>query len=369
MSNEDKYPGLNLIKGIASSITIIFCFILIIAYFISFLQVKFNIFTQKDLSEEISEEQRPSHSSFMEKTGLETKEENTKKAKKIGLGSHYMFYLILSHFFGGIIELIYILLNKNYKKKDEDEEEDIECQLFGFLHNFFDLSSICWTTMLTYLFYKSTNLSSEILYKDEKYLLIGFLYWFLSCFIFVVVPFFEKEYGFSNTYCAFRKKKKNKKEIELLFWIISFIVIVFINSILNCFWLFKTTIYYSKKLQSLKRYNIKEYKFVFIYVKVFKIFPIVLLSSRIVKLISVVFALSLENKTISKIFIYLNGISFNINGALNSLACIYFFRGVFWCCFSSKNDNNIEISSESNICNDLYEPVDSSNDNRENLNE
>ena len=130
MSNEDKYPGLNLIKGIASSITIIFCFILIIAYFISFLQVKFNIFTQKDLSEEISEEQRPSHSSFMEKTGLETKEENTKKAKKIGLGSHYMFYLILSHFFGGIIELIYILLNKNYKKKDEDEEEDIECQFF-----------------------------------------------------------------------------------------------------------------------------------------------------------------------------------------------------------------------------------------------
>ena len=112
-----------------------------------------------------------------------------------------MFFLILSHFFGGISELIYIISEKqnNYRI----DTENVECIIFGFLHNFFDLSSVCWTTILTYLFYKSTNLSSEILFKDEKYLLIAFLYWFFSCGIFCGVPLIEKCYGFSSTYCSF----------------------------------------------------------------------------------------------------------------------------------------------------------------------
>ena len=67
---------------------------------------------------------------------------------------------------------------------------------------------------------------------------------------------------------------------------------------------------------------------------------------------------SIKTNILSKSNIYLNGFSFNINGALNSLACIYFFRGVFWCCFSTpdnKSENlniNIIEKNESNV---LYE--------------
>ena len=369
MSEEkENYPGLNLMKEITASITIFFCLILIITYFISFLQVKFNILIkEEDISKEIRRASRYSHSSFIENTGLEIKDEG-KKPKKIGLGSHYMFFLILSNFLGGISELIYIISeNKNKYSKDT---ENVECIIFGFLHNFLDLSSVCWTTMLTYLFYKSTNLSSEILFKDEKYLLIGFLYWFFSCGIFCVVPLIEKCYGFSSTYCSFRRVKEDKNEIELKIWIFSFIIIVILNSIFNCICLYKTTIFYSKKLKILKTQNIKEYKLIRIYVRVFQIFPIVLVITRALKLMPVILLKLFGEKFITKIFVYLNAFAFNLNGTFNSLSCIYFFRGVFWCCFSSndKDDDDDVIDKDKNNSkknlpnNDLYEPLDNSNE-------
>lgn len=351
---QEEYPNLNLLKEIAASTTIFFCFILIITYFISFLQVKFNILVKEDITKEIRKA-RYSHSSFIEQSGIQAKEEDN-QTKKIGLGSHYMFYLILSHFFGGITELIYIIIGDESIYKNE--VDNFNCQLFGFFHNFFDLSSVCWTTMLTYLFYKSTNLSSEILYKDNKFLFIGFLYWFLICGIFCGIPLFQNCFGFATTYCAFRRGK----ELKIKIWSSCFIFIVFFNSIFNCICLFKTTIFYSKRLKLLKSQNSKEYKLVYVYVKVFQIFPIVLIITRLLKLIPVLLLKSHEHIMITKIFVYLNGFIFDINGALNSLACIYFFRGVFWCCCSSSKANEEEEDKNDNLVKtNLYESADNSN--------
>ena len=377
MSEDDidfdmKYRYLNLIKSIPASITIFLCFILIITYFISFLQVKFNIFIKEDIKEEITNEPRYSQNSFNETAGLPTKEEENTSKKKIGLGSHYMFFLILSNFFGGIAELIFLLtFNFDFRQKkysDNLENNKYECKIFGFLHNFFDLSSVCWTTMLTYLFYKSTNLSSEILYKDGKYLFIGFVFWFFSWAILCGIPYYRDKYGFSETYCAFKKTEDAKDDfdkIELLFWTFFFIIYVLLNSIFNCIWLYKTTKFYSKKLKNLKNQNIKEYNVLFIFVKVFQIFPIVLIITRIIKLGSVVFIVFIiinkNNDTIKqiiKVFSYISGFCYNINGAFNSLACIYFFRGVFWCCFKEKDkdkDDKIDNNNDNNIYNQLYE--------------
>lgn len=364
MSEKKNYPGLDLMKEITASISIFFCLILIITYIISFLQIKFNILLRQDIKEEITRKERYSHSSFLEKSGLHVKEEdeaNNKKEKKIGLGSHYMILLILSNFFGGITELVSLLFKKDYSK-DENGKEQIECQIFGFLHNFFDLSSVCWTTMLTYLFYKSINLSSEILYKDSKYLLIGFVYWILSCGIFCLIPFFEKEYGFAETYCAFRKRNKNENEFELFFWMYSFIFMVFLNSVFNCFWLYKTTIFYLNKLKLLQNKNLNDYKLVSVYVRVFQIFPIVLVVTRIFKFLSIIPIIFDVSEIVRNLFIYINGFLFNINGAFNSLACIYFFRGVFWCCFSEPNreDDNDNDNEKNNNMNVLYETLDNS---------
>ena len=178
------------------------------------------------------------------------------------------------------------------------------------------------------------------------------------CGVFCGIPLFQNCYGFSSTYCAFRKGD----DIKIKFWSSSFIFIVLFNSIFNLICLFKTTIFYSKKLKILKSQNNKEYKLVYVYVKVFQIFPIVLVITRLLKLIPVLLLKSFENSKITKAFVYINGFSFNINGALNSLACIYFFRGVFWCCCSSTKANEEEEDKNENLDkNNLYENMDNSN--------
>ena len=66
-------------------------------------------------------------------------------------------------------------------------------------------------------------------------------------------------------------------------WRYSYIFVTFINSLFNVIWLFRTNIFYSKKLEIIKKQNKREYKLMLIYVWVFRIFPIVLVVSRIFK--------------------------------------------------------------------------------------
>ena len=196
--------------------------------------------------------------------------------------------------------------------------------------------------MLTYLFYCSTNLMSEILFKDKKYLIIGFLYSLLSCFIFCVIPIFLGCYGFASYYCSFQYSYFEHKSDEIISdsFRYSFVAMTTVNSVLNIFWLWKTNKYYSKKLKLLKKNNKKEYKLILIYVWVFRIFPIVLIISRICKgTTRVIFGLidsqsdnSSESKNMMKlVFGYFNGITFASNGFFNSIACVFFFKGVFNC--------------------------------------
>ena len=67
------------------------------------------------------------------------------------------------------------------------------------------------------------------------------------------------------------------------FWRYSFVGVTFIGNALNVLWLFLTTKFYSKKLAIIKKQNKNEYKLMLIYVWVFRIFPIVLVISRIFK--------------------------------------------------------------------------------------
>ena len=111
--------------------------------------------------------------------------------------------------------------------------------------------------MLTLLFYRSTNLSHKMLYYDNKYLLIGFLYSILSCIILCVIPIFTNSFGFARYYCSFRYSeiKDNKILEEKLMnklWRFGYILMTFINSLFNVIWLLKTKSFYSKKLEIIK---------------------------------------------------------------------------------------------------------------------
>ena len=357
---DDKNILTRTILCIASYIC---CLILIVIYFVLCLQVKFNVCTKKkDIDKDSND--------LLEDDSEENKEKNKKEKGKIGLGSNFMFFLTISNFFGSFFESLFYFYYKdkvnlidqktNYERAHLFQEinDSSMCQWLGFAHNFFDLFTVCWTSMLTLLFYKSTNLSSEMLYKDTKYLIIGFIFSITVCSIFCVIPMITNSYGFARFYCSFKYNtvtnfddtyqtfKVEKEEPHVQFWRYCFAAVALINNLFNVFCLVKTSRFYSKKLDIIKKQNKKEYDVMRRFVWVFRIFPIVLMSSRLYKAISRVITNSDVSETVIYILEYINSFFFASNGIIDSLACILFFRGVLWCCSSDTRSNTIDEDDE-----------------------
>ena len=251
-----------LVRSIFCAFSLACCLFLMIVYIILCLQRKFNICNK-------SENRNSNETIESDYSSIDNNKENKNIRKgKIGLGSNFMFLLTISNFFGSLIELLFyfyykkMLLkkeesdrfsNKNYK----DINDDKGCTFFGFSHNLWDLSSVCWTTMLTLLFYRSTNLSNEMLYKDKKYLIIGFIYCIVSCLIFCGLPLIKDNYGFARFYCSFRYIELyiiketivfGEEKISTIIYRWSFVIFIAINNLFNAYCLIKTFQFYSKKL-------------------------------------------------------------------------------------------------------------------------
>ena len=358
MEKEDE--NIIFVRSIFCAISFVCCFFLIIIYLILCLQVKFNI-CRKNENNDSNDIIENDYSSEID---INKENNSDNKSKKIGLGSNFMFLLTLSNFFGSLFEFLFYfyykkmvpidgLSNNNYKNINDDKV----CHFFGFAHNFWDLSSVCWTTMLTLLFYRSTNLSNEMLYRDKKYLSIGFIYLICSSIFFSIIPYINGNYGFARFYCSFRYIEFNgnmepigERSTTLIYrW--SFIGFTGINNLFNAFCLIKTYRYYSKKLALIKKKNKKEYKLMLIYIWVFRMFPIVLLISRFFKGISrvIIEELDGEGQKVKNAIEYINAFLFASNGIFDSIACIFFFKGVFWCCSS----NSMPKTSSEEICSDM----------------
>ena len=373
MSNSDQLKekgddeNIILVRSIFCVFSLACCLFLMIVYIILCLQVKFNICTKNENSNLNKIIENDYSSDIGTNKGKDNKD---KKEKKIGLGSNYMFFLTISNFFGSLFEFLFYFYYKKKLEENKDKDyinvcriinEDSVCHFFGFFHNFWDLSSVCWTTMLTLLFLSSTNLSNEMLYKDKKYLVIGFIYCLISCVIFCIIPYIIGNYGFARYYCSFRyfEFKGDKDNISVddekidskaFRW--SFVIFTGLNNLFNAYCLIRTYHYYSKKLVIIKKQNKKEYKLMLIYVWVFRIFPIVLLISRIFKGMSRIIIEELEGEgssTVTNIVQYINAFLFASNGIFDSIACILFFKGVFWCCSS----NSLSKTSSEEKCSNL----------------
>ena len=339
-----------LFRSIFCAFSLACCLFLMIVYIILCLQRKFNICNKRE-SRNSNETIESDYSSIDN-----NKENKNNKKGKIGLGSNFMFLLTISNFFGSLFEFLFYFYYKKMLMKEKESDrfsfknykdinDDNGCTFFGFAHNFWDLSSVCWTTMLTLLFYCSTNLSNEMLYKDNKYLIIGFIYCIISCLIFCGLPLIRDNYGFARFYCSFRYVEFNgineiiiieEERISTIIYRWSFVIFIGINNLFNAYCLIKTFQFYSKKLTLIKKKNKKEYKLMLTYVWVFRIFPIVLLISRIFKGISRIIIEKLDGggNVVKNAVEYINAFLFASNGIFDSIACIFFFKGVFWCCSS-----------------------------------
>lgn len=261
---------------------------------------------------------------------------------KIGLGSHFMFFLIISNFFESFVPIIFYI----YYKDTVAKVGDPLCTTLGFFHNFLDLCAICWTLVIVQLFKTSTQITEFAQGQEKKFFIVACLYSILVPLVCTLSPFLlnlitdKHAYGDANTHCSFYYADAN--------WIsVSFSAFVLLNIAYIVFLLWKVRKYYAKKLNLLAK-GTEDYKVFRIYVLVFKIFPFILIISRVLKGLSRGidnYVYSLFGITLPHTFLltlnYIAATMFCLNGLFNSLVCVYFFRSVFQC----KNDREKGIST------------------------
>ena len=261
---------------------------------------------------------------------------------KIGLGSHFMFFLILSNFLESFVPIIFYIYYKDYVA----EKGDPLCTTLGFFHNFLDLCAICWTLVIVQLFKTSTQITEFAPGQEKKFFIFACLYSILVPLVFTLSPFLlnlisgKYVYGDADTHCSFYYKDAS--------WItVTFSAFVFLNIAYIVFLLWKVRKYYTKKLNLLEKGS-EDYQVFRIYVLVFKIFPFILIISRVLKgfsrgiqyYVSLLFNFNLPQNILLTVN-YIAATLFCLNGLFNSLVCIYFFRSVFQC----KNDREKGLST------------------------
>ena len=315
-TSQDIYPELMLTRMICSCISLVFCLGIIIIYIV----LCFQVHSQKIKGSKGKDD--------IEKTNI-----TSNSNKSIGLGSHFMLFLILSNFISSIIPIIYYALyQKGYFKKED--KVTTGCTILGFSHNFFDLCAVCWTSVIVKLFLTSTRINEFVPGEERKTMLFSFLYSFICPFLFTIIPFSTSEpYGNAGTHCSFYYPENDKqKEDHPIKWNYLFSAFVFVNLLYNLYCLILVIKYYSKKLKNYVK-DSHDYKVIKRYVNVFRVFPLVLILSRSAKGLSrgMTETLQIKNPIAIAIIGYLSSILYCLNGFANSLICVYFFRGVFTC--------------------------------------
>ncbi len=247
----------------------------------------------------------------------------------LGLGTNFMLMLNISRFFSSISEIVfcYYILKNNITSKNGSFDRSPFCQTIAFFRNYSELTSICCITILTYLFYQSTN---EMIFDSErqtKQFIYGILYSFLFPLLFILPPLFTEKFSFIKTRCSFESK------ISCLH--IIFYIFIIINVIFQLVFLFISFCYYNSKINYIKESNKNRDKLLYISVWIFLLFPIYLIISFFLKLIN-----RIEKDNM--IFLMISEIMLAFSGVVDSIICLILIRSVFECCKNKDNEKSDE---------------------------
>lgn len=337
--------SLVLTRLICSVISLASCVAIIIIYGILWLQSKcYKVKTKKRISNGNSSNNQSFQRSLSSSSEKKTKESKKLSSQKgFGLGSHAMFFLVFSNLLWCIIAIIsctfypkgFLFILDNYNTL---------CPLFGFFHNYFDLCSIGWTTIISFLFLSSTKSKAYTQGEERKTFILGIIISFGVPLFITLGPFYSSSYGPSGAYCSF--DKVNPTTMTQV-WSIAVQIYPVICIIYCCYAIIRVTCFYSGKLKLVKEHNKQEYSVLKWYVFIFILFPVFLSLSRLIKLInwSVEKILGKEDYIV---ILYFYSITYCLNGFFNSFLCLFFFRRVLkcGCCGSERKTGRTESENE-----------------------
>ena len=325
---------------ICSSISIITSFIIVLFYCILFLQHKFKrsskyTFHQSVLSNSMSSSLNNSMKS------------QSKTSRNFGLGSHAMFFLNFTSCLWGVLCLLETLYHPQGFLFPLDKYTTL-CPLFGFLHNYFDLCIIGWSTTIIRLFLSSIKTTVLTPKEERKELIFGLIFGFCVPLSGTLLPFYSSSYGPTKFYCSFDSLDKNGKQRNMI-WSIVMMVFTFCCIFYTIIATAKIVLFYKSKMVIVQKHNPKEFGVLKWYVFIFVCFPISLVITRGIKLTHLIFVWldKNENYGVGKWVSYAYACSFGLNGFINAMLCVFFFRKVCACGRSKNEENNVsKISSD-----------------------
>ncbi len=260
----------------------------------------------------------------------DTKTSEKERINKMGLGNELIFFLIISNIGWCIGSFLGI---KEFTIFDKDNSL---CQAQAFVQNYFDMSSICWNTIISNITLLGTKLTfSEISKKREKMYLF-FIYSNVLPILFSLGPVFTDSYGPAGIWCWI---DLSHLDIYSYIWIIIFYLFNWGNIFYSIYALISTSMYFSKRQSEIEndQDKIREAKYLKKYIFILRIFPLMLIITRLSGTINRMYSM-IKNEDSYFLFAFHSTV-FSLVGFFNSLIYSYFYRNVFKeCCKKKQTD-------------------------------
>ena len=330
-----------------SFISFIFCSIIIIIFIFTFIKTCIcnkntknilNTVIIEEYDKDINKETNDINTILLEEKDLiaKTLQKNSNFYENSILGSKEILLLIISNCLSSI-NTIYISIKYPLGFNYYFDKYSTYCIYLGFFDNLFEVSSICWTSVISNIFLTSLNIrisSSDGTVKLFK----GIIYSIILPFLLTLFPFYTNSYGPAQTYCSFDYVNY---DFRTQFLNISFIIFDGGNVIYNIYAFYKVIDFSKNILNKIFVINPLEYDEIIKYIRLYCLFPINLVISKLLEGLSrIIIYYEYDNIYI----VYINSIIFCLNGFFNSIPSFFLFTGIL----KRKENEQIKLN-ESNI--------------------
>jgi hypothetical protein len=254
---------------------------------------------------------------------------------KMGIGNDLIFFLILSNLgwsFGTFFGM------KGFNSPNE--KYNPYCITQAFLQNYFDISSVCFTMLISRVTFLGTTKCYADLKKVKYRMCLFLLYGTICPLILTLGPYFTGSLGCSGGWCWL---DFFNIDIYIYLWTISIYLFDLLNIMYIIYALFVSSQYFEKRKLEINcdLTKSRELNFLKKYVFILKSFPIILIINRLPGFLNRVYSL-IRNKDSFCLFM-MHCVTMSLSGLFNSLIYSYFYRSVWKCCCKRKDDyENLE---------------------------
>jgi heme/copper-type cytochrome/quinol oxidase subunit 2 len=283
---------------------------------------------------------------------------------KMGYGHNLIFYLSLSDLVLSISN--FIKISNFHEETDESLYESSACIAQGVIMNFSELSSICWTSVISYsIYYGTITLDPN---KLKKILFWSFFYAYGVPLILTVGPAISDSYGPAGAWCWLNTQDLSDDAA----WAWSLLIYIFswMNIAFNIFAVWKSINYFKIRAFEIKEDDQVQSNFLRNFCIVLKFFPIILVICWFFPTVNRIYSYAAQKENM---FLYtMQGITGSLMGFFNAIVYSYYYRSIIpcWDSYNKKLDQDIsgvdhekkEVNNQEFVKNLSEHSIDKKND-------